>query len=74
MADNKDYITHNEEKGSINVSEDVVAMIASAAAVEIEGVDSIAGAKSDDRRAIGKKAASKSVKIQVVDEKITLDI
>ena len=73
MADNKDYITHIEEKGSIHVSEEVVAMIASSAALEVEGVDSVAGSKADDRK-IGKKAASKSVKISVEDNKLYLDV
>lgn len=73
MADNKDYITHIEEKGSINVSEEVVALIASSAALEIEGVDSLAASKADDRK-IGKKAAVKSVKIAIEDEQLTLDV
>ena len=73
MADNKDYITHIEEKGSINVSEDVVALKASAAALEVEGVESLSSTKADDKK-IGKKAAAKSVKINVEENKLYLDV
>ena len=38
MPENKDYMTHPEELGCIHISEDVLASIASGAAVEVEGV------------------------------------
>ena len=38
MADNKEYITQQEPMGAIQISEDVVASIATAAAMEVEGV------------------------------------
>ena len=37
MAENKEYITQQENTGSILISEDVVASIATAAALETEG-------------------------------------
>ena len=38
MGDNKEYLTHPEENGSINISEEVVAAIAAGAACEVDGV------------------------------------
>ena len=38
MADNKEYVTHSDERGSVNISENVICVIAAAAVAEIEGV------------------------------------
>ena len=38
MAENKEYMIHQEEDGAIQISEDVVASIASTTASEVEGV------------------------------------
>ena len=38
MADNKEYMTHQESMGTIQISEDVVASIATSACLEVEGV------------------------------------
>ena len=37
MGENKDYMTHPEELGSIHISEDVLASLAAGAAAEVEG-------------------------------------
>lgn len=44
MAENKEYITQQENTGSILISEDVVASIATAAALETEGVSAMLSA------------------------------
>lgn len=44
MAENKEYITQQESAGAIQISEDVVASIATAAALETEGVSAMLGA------------------------------
>ena len=38
MPENKDYLTHEETLGTIQISEDVVASIATSTALEVEGV------------------------------------
>ena len=38
MGDNKEYMTHQENMGLIQVSEDVVATIATTTALEVDGV------------------------------------
>ena len=73
MGDNKDYIVRPDEKGSINISEEVVAAIAAAAAVETEGVATLSAGK-DFAELLGKKNLSRGVKITVVEETIKVDI
>ena len=43
MAENKEYMIHQEEDGAIQISEDVVASIASTTASEVEGVSAMMG-------------------------------
>ena len=38
MAENKEYMIHQEDDGSIQISEDVLASIASTTALEVDGV------------------------------------
>lgn len=75
MAENKDYITYTEEKGSINISDDVIATIASAAVVEIDGVDSLAASKTEEwARRLGKKSMPKGIKVQIEDTSAIIDV
>ena len=41
MAENKEYMIHQEESGSIHISEDVIASIASTTALEVDGVSAL---------------------------------
>ena len=41
MADNKRYITHEQENGSVMISEDVIADIIARAIIEVEGVEGL---------------------------------
>ena len=45
MADNKEYMTHQESMGTIQISEDVVASIATSACLEVDGVGGLMNAK-----------------------------
>lgn len=73
MGDNKEYLTHPEENGSINISEDVVAAIAAGAACEVEGVSGMmsGGGNVSD---LMKKNPARGVKISCNGESITLDL
>ena len=73
MAENKEYLTHPEEHGSINISEEVVAAIAMNAACEVEGVVSmlsVGGNVSD----LMKKNSNRGVKMNYVEDSIVLDL
>ncbi|MFR6394544.1 MAG: hypothetical protein ACLUNQ_05125 [Oscillospiraceae bacterium] len=57
MAENKEYITQQENTGSILISEDVVASIATAAALETEGVSAMLSAAGGDLKPSRKMSA-----------------
>lgn len=63
MAENKEYMTRQEDMGSIQISEDVVASIASNAAMEVEGVSGLMGANVSDFMG-GKKMTAKGVRVE----------
>lgn len=63
MAENKEYITQQESAGAIQISEDVVASIATAAAMETEGVSAMMGPTGGDLKP-ARKMAAKGVVIE----------
>ncbi|MCF0120539.1 MAG: Asp23/Gls24 family envelope stress response protein [Oscillospiraceae bacterium] len=73
MADN--YIIFPDERGSINISEEVVAVVAGSAALDVEGVSGFPSSSGrDTAELISKKTASKSVKLQIVDREVSIDV
>lgn len=63
MADNKEYITTIEEQGTVNISEDVIMTIATAAIMEVDGISGFAS----------KMSQSKGMKIQIGNDKVVVD-
>ena len=49
MAENKEYMIHQEDDGSIQISEDVLASIASTTALEVDGFDERQRIRPDGR-------------------------
>lgn len=75
MAEAKEYVSRSDELGTIHISEDVLAVIAAAAALEVEGVSSLAAnLGSDIAELLGKKNWTKGVHIQVEEESVRVDI
>ncbi len=69
MADTKDYITRLQDDGAIHISEDVIASIAAAAIIEVEGVCGLsANLGSDLAEMMGKKNLSKGVRLTVGEQ------
>lgn len=60
------YITTQTEKGSINISEDVIAAIAASAVAEVEGVAGMSGAAGVELA--GKRSAAKGVRVSFEGE------
>ena len=75
MAENKQYITHIQENGTVMISEDVVASIIALSVKEVEGVVSLSvkpGADIADM--FGKKNWGKGMKIVIAeDNALTID-
>ncbi len=75
MSEGKGYISRPDEMGQINISEEVLAMIAAAAALDVEGVSALgAGMGGDLSAAVTRKNLSKAVRLGVNEDKVTVDI
>lgn len=74
MAENKEYVTRTDELGSIHISEEVLAVIAAAAALEVDGVSSLSSGGKDIGDLLGKKSLARGVQVQVEDEKVQLEL
>ena len=64
MPENKEYMTHQEELGTIQISEEVVASIASAAVLEVEDVTGLMSANVSDFMG-GKKMTAKGFGVEM---------
>jgi len=74
MAENKQYITQNQDHGNIMISEDVIGAIVDHAVCEVEGVVSLSVKPGADiAELIGKRNWGKGLKV-VIDEEQNLSI
>lgn len=76
MADSKDYISCPDELGVIHVSEDVLAVAAAAAVLEVEGVGALAanlGSSLAEMQA-RKKNLSKGVRVTMAEEAVNVEV
>ena len=75
MAEGKEYISREEELGSVSISEEVLAAIAGAAAIEVEGVSGLGnGLGSDLSVVVGRKLLSRGVRLSVEGDDVTVDV
>lgn len=74
MAENKEYVTQVDELGNIHISEEVLAVIAAAAALEVEGVSSLASGGKDIGELLGKKNLARGIRVQVEDEQVQVEL
>ena len=75
MSEGKEYISRPDEMGNIHISEEVLAVIAAAAAREVDGVSSLAGGLSGDlAELVNGKKLSRGIHIQVNDEAVTIRV
>lgn len=73
MADNKQYITQDQDAGNVMISEDVISTIVTHAVTEVEGVVGLSAKPGADIiELIGKKAKGLKVIISE-DGKLTID-
>ena len=75
MSENKEYVSRSDELGNIHISEEVLAAITAAAALEVEGVSSLAAnLGSDIAELLGKKGLTKGVRVKMEDEKVDVEL
>lgn len=74
MAENKQYITQEQENGTVMISEDVIVSIVTLAVTEVEGVAGLTGKPGADIvEMIGKKNWGKGLKVVINDDE-TIDV
>ena len=72
MSENKEYVTQTDELGNIHISEEVLAVIAAAAALEVDGVRSLAAGSKD---LLSKKCnPARGVHIQVAEDCVQVEL
>lgn len=75
MGEGKEYVSRSDELGNIHISEEVLAVIAAAAVLEVEGIGGLAANLGTDlAELLGKKNLSRGIHIQVEDESVTVDL
>ena len=75
MPENKGYIKTSDDKGSINICQNVVAVIAASAAVENDGVYGLYQSPGRELTTVsGKKGISRGVRININEDNITVDV
>jgi len=68
-------VTRTDELGNIHISEEVLSVIAAAAAIEVEGVGGLAGTLGTDiAELLGKKSQSRGIHLQVEGEAVTVHV
>ena len=75
MGEGKEYVSRSDELGNIHISEEVLAVIAAAAALEVEGVGGLAANLGTDlAELLGKKTLSRGIRLEVAEENVTVDV
>ncbi len=74
--DKSTYVLKEEENvGVVQIADDVVAMIASLATTEVEGVNAMAGNITNELMSkVGMKSLTKGVKVDVIENNVTIDL
>lgn len=73
MSEGKEYYSRSEEHGDVYISEEVLEMIAGAAALEVEGVTALSGGSMGDQ-ILGRKKLSKGISILWESDNIMVNV
>ena len=73
MSESREYYSRSEQYGDVYISEEVLEMIAGAAALEVEGVTGLTGG-SVSEQILNRKKLSKGISILWESDKITINI
>ena len=75
MSENKSYIINADEKGSINIAEDVVTIIVAVAAAEVEGVHGpFISYNKENASVVGKRGLSKGIRLAINGDDVIVDV
>lgn len=73
MAENRDYMVRQEALGNIQIAEEVVANLATATALEVDGVGGLMNGNVADLLG-GKKLTAKGVRVDLEDETLIVNL
>ncbi len=74
MSENKEYISRNDSEGSINISEEVIGIIALEAMSEVEGYGGACAALGKEiAEFLGKKSAFKGIRVSLAEGDVAID-
>lgn len=74
MSDAKEYVVQPVDKGTVNISEEVVAAIAALAISEVDGVFGLSSSFTADlKEMLGKKNMSKGVKLTMEEDTVSVE-
>lgn len=75
MAELKEYVSQQEELGTIHISEEVIASIAAVAAAEVEGVSGIVGGRDlTDKLGNHKVSPGKGIHLTITEEAVVVEL
>jgi len=75
MEKNTYVLEGNENLGSVQVADDVIAVIAGLAATEVDGVSAMAGNITNELMTkVGVKNLTKGVKVDIIGQDVTIDL
>ena len=73
MSESREYYSRSEEHGDVYISEEVLEMLAGAAALEVDGVTGLAGGSVSDQL-LGRKKLSKGIDIFWEEDSLTVNV
>lgn len=75
LEQNSVVLKDEENGGMVQIADDVVAMIASLAATEVEGVSAMAGNITNELMSkVGMKKLTKGVRVEVMENNVVVDL
>ena len=75
MGEGKEYVSRSDELGNIHISEEVLAVIAAAAVLEVEASAVwTANLGTDLAELLARRTLSRGIHIQVEEETVTVDL
>ena len=75
MSESREYISYPDEMGTIHIADEVLAVVAAGAALEVEGVSSLAANLSSDiAELLGRQVYSKGVRLMVSEGQVIVEI
>lgn len=71
----KGYVKSSSERGSVNIAEEVVTVVAAVAAVDVEGVHGLFVSPGKElTNMVGEKGMSKGVKLNIDDKDVVIEV